>query len=124
MKKLIAALSIWAMFGAVQTAVADEAELAGTAWLVDDIGGRGVVDRARTTLEFLEPGRIRAYGMQSLFRAGRARRRQGHVRQPRHDAHGVHGLIDEPGAAIHRGHEHRQTCRARIRRTDTARLRR
>lgn len=32
--------------------------LIGTAWLADDIGGRGVVDRVQSTLEFTEPGRI------------------------------------------------------------------
>jgi len=32
--------------------------LIGTAWLADDIGGRGVVDRAQSTLEFAKPGQI------------------------------------------------------------------
>ena len=30
--------------------------LVGTAWLADDIGGRGVVDRVQSTLEFTKPG--------------------------------------------------------------------
>ena len=58
MTKFIAALLILAMTGGLQPAAAGGNELAGTAWLVDDIGGRGVVDRARTTLQFLEPGRV------------------------------------------------------------------
>jgi len=32
--------------------------LIGTAWLADDIGGRGVVDRAQSTLEFAKAGQI------------------------------------------------------------------
>ena len=58
MRKLIAILSMAVIVGMIQPAIAGESELAGTSWLIDDIGGRGVVDRARTTLEFLEPGRI------------------------------------------------------------------
>ena len=58
MRKLIALLSTAVVVGAIQPAIASGSELAGTSWLVDDVGGRGVVDRARTTLEFLEPGRI------------------------------------------------------------------
>ena len=58
MKRLISLLFVSAMIGAVQPVVAGDTDLAGTAWLVDDIGGRGVVDRARTTLQFVEPGRI------------------------------------------------------------------
>jgi len=37
---------------------AGETELLGTAWLAEDIGGRGVVDRARSTMEFTKPGQV------------------------------------------------------------------
>jgi len=40
-----------------RSATVDDA-LIGTAWLADDIGGRGVVDRAQSTLEFAKPGQI------------------------------------------------------------------
>ena len=30
----------------------------GTAWLAEDIGGRGVIDRARSTMEFVKPGQV------------------------------------------------------------------
>lgn len=33
-------------------------DLAGTTWLVEDIGGRSVIDFAQTTIEFPEAGRI------------------------------------------------------------------
>jgi heat shock protein HslJ len=45
-----AASMVWSGAGA--------AELWGTAWLADDIGGRGVVDRARSTLHFDESRRV------------------------------------------------------------------
>ena len=32
--------------------------LIGTAWLADDIGGRGVIDRVQSTLEFAKPGQV------------------------------------------------------------------
>jgi putative lipoprotein len=34
------------------------AGIEGTAWLVEDIGGRGVIDRAQTTISFDAPGRV------------------------------------------------------------------
>jgi heat shock protein HslJ len=40
-----------------QGSTVDDA-LIGTAWLADDIGGRGVVDRVQSTLEFTKPGQI------------------------------------------------------------------
>ena len=35
-----------------------EEVLTGTSWWVEDIGGAGVVDRSRSTVEFFEPGRV------------------------------------------------------------------
>jgi heat shock protein HslJ len=58
MSTFIRALSLLLTIGATQAAGAGGIDLIGTTWLVDDIGGRGVIDRARTTLEFLEPGRV------------------------------------------------------------------
>ena len=58
MGKLVSVLSIVLMIGATPTAAAGETDLSGSAWLVDDVGGRGVVDRARTQIQFLEPGRV------------------------------------------------------------------
>ena len=37
---------------------AGETELLGTVWLAEDIDGRGVVDRARSTMEFTKPGQV------------------------------------------------------------------
>lgn len=57
----IAALAITALsFGPAGMARSDAVNdgLIGTAWLADDIGGRGVVDRVQSTLEFAEPGRV------------------------------------------------------------------
>jgi heat shock protein HslJ len=58
MSRLITALSILVATGVLQPAAGGGIDLVGTAWLVDDIGGRGVIDRARTTLQFLEPGQV------------------------------------------------------------------
>ena len=38
-------------------AAADD-DLLGSAWLADDIGGRGVIDRVQSTLEFAKPGQV------------------------------------------------------------------
>lgn len=35
-----------------------DTDLVGSAWLADDIGGRGVVDRVQSTLEFTGPDRV------------------------------------------------------------------
>lgn len=35
-----------------------DADLVGSAWLADDIGGRGVADRVQSTLEFVDPGQV------------------------------------------------------------------
>lgn len=37
-------------------------DLIGSAWLAEDIGSRGVVDNARSTLEFVEAGRVAGVG--------------------------------------------------------------
>lgn len=37
-------------------------DLAGTAWLAEDIEGRGVIDIAQSTLKFPEPGRVAGSG--------------------------------------------------------------
>ena len=58
MSKFITALTILVATAVVQPAAGGGIDLVGTAWLVDDIGGRGVIDRARTTLQFPEPGRV------------------------------------------------------------------
>lgn len=34
------------------------ADLSGTAWLAEDIDGRGVVDRARSTMDFTKAGQV------------------------------------------------------------------
>lgn len=39
-----------------------ENDLIGSVWLAEDIGGRGVVDGARSTLEFVEAGRVAGAG--------------------------------------------------------------
>jgi len=51
-----AILVLWAASAAAQTG--SGADLTGSAWLAGKIGGRGVVDGARTTLEFAEAGRV------------------------------------------------------------------
>ena len=47
---------LWAAGAAAQTG--SGADLTGSAWLAGEIGGRDVVDGARTTLEFAEAGRV------------------------------------------------------------------
>ena len=37
---------------------AGETDLPGTAWLAEDIDGHGVVDRARSTMEFVKSGQV------------------------------------------------------------------
>jgi heat shock protein HslJ len=36
--------------------------LEGSRWLLEDLGGKGVLDRAQATLEFLKPGRVSGRG--------------------------------------------------------------
>ena len=62
MKHIIATIlaAITLVSAATSTAqeVTGEANLLGTAWLAEDIGGRGVIDRARSTLEFPKTGPV------------------------------------------------------------------
>jgi heat shock protein HslJ len=41
-----------------KAAMSGEASLAGTQWLLEDLAGRGVVDRLQSTLVFAEAGRV------------------------------------------------------------------
>ena len=52
------ATSLFSATTSVAQSGAGETELLGTAWLAEDIGGRGVVDRARSTMEFTKPGQV------------------------------------------------------------------
>lgn len=54
---LLAVLAITSFANATETNMA-EFELIDTEWWVEDIDGRGVIDRAHTTLHFLEDGRV------------------------------------------------------------------
>lgn len=54
---ILAAIAAASLFSAAAS-MADEADLLGTAWLTEDIDRRGVIDRARTTLEFPKPGQV------------------------------------------------------------------
>ena len=53
---LVAALAGCASTEGTVSSPATVPPLAGTAWLAEDIDGRGVIDRAQTTLVFTEPG--------------------------------------------------------------------
>ncbi len=58
---IAAAFAVSTLLSAATTAArsgAGEADMLGTAWLAEDIGGRGVVDRARSTMEFVKPGQV------------------------------------------------------------------
>jgi heat shock protein HslJ len=57
LRQLAVILFLFPALSLAQSGTVDHA-LVETAWLADDIGGRGVVDRAQTTLEFTEPGRV------------------------------------------------------------------
>lgn len=46
------------MTAAVTMAQGGEADLLGTTWLAEDIDGRGVVDRARSTMDFTKAGQV------------------------------------------------------------------
>lgn len=56
-RALLAAVAAASLFSAAAS-VAEETDLSGTAWLAEDIDRRGVLDRARTTVEFLKPGQV------------------------------------------------------------------
>lgn len=58
---MAAALALSTLLWATTTAArsgAGEADMLGTAWLAEDISGRGVVDGARSTMEFVNPGQV------------------------------------------------------------------
>ncbi len=46
---------------------ADDTKLWGTSWRLEDLGGTGVIDIARATLEFPEPGRMAGNGSCNRF---------------------------------------------------------
>lgn len=46
--------------------------LTGSRWLVEDLSGGGVIDRARTTVEFVEPGRVAGRGGCNRYMGGYA----------------------------------------------------
>ena len=46
---------------------ATEAQLVGTRWTLEDLGGAGVIDEARATLEFPEPGKVAGSGSCNSF---------------------------------------------------------
>ncbi len=46
------------MTAAATMAQGGEADLLGTSWLAQDIDGRGVVDRARSTMDFTKAGQV------------------------------------------------------------------
>ncbi len=46
---------------------APTAELVGTRWTLEDLGGAGVIDEARATIEFPEPGKVAGSGSCNRF---------------------------------------------------------
>ena len=48
---------LWATTTAPRSG-AGEADMLGTAWLAEDISGRGVDDGTRSTMEFVKPGQV------------------------------------------------------------------
>lgn len=55
---IFAAITFMSATTATAQEVSGEANLLGTAWLAEDIDGRGVIDRARSTLEFPITGQV------------------------------------------------------------------
>ena len=49
---MLAAITLISAATSAAQGIAGESELLGTAWLAEDIDGHGVIDRARSTLEF------------------------------------------------------------------------
>lgn len=62
LKSTMAALALVSATICMAQNAAREQDLIGTSWLVEDIGGGGVVDKARSTLEFVESGRVAGLG--------------------------------------------------------------
>jgi len=54
---LLAAAALFLLMSATRAQGAS-AGIEGTAWLVEDIAGRGVIDRAQSTISFVAPGRV------------------------------------------------------------------
>ncbi len=54
----LVATALWSATTSMAQTGTGETDLLGTAWLAEDIGGRGVVDRARSTMEFTNPGQV------------------------------------------------------------------
>ncbi len=58
---IAAALAATTLFSATTSMAqtgAGDTDLLGTAWLAERIDGRGVIDRARSTMEFANPGQV------------------------------------------------------------------
>ena len=53
-----AAAALMSAAASMAQGAARETGLLGTAWLAEDIGGRGVIDRARSTMEFTKVGQV------------------------------------------------------------------
>jgi putative lipoprotein len=53
--------------GRTPAAPAPSGELVGTRWTLEDLGGAGVIDEARATLEFPEPGKVAGSGSCNRF---------------------------------------------------------
>jgi len=55
---ILAAATLLSAAASTAQGATGEADLLGTAWLAEDIDGRGVVDRARSTMEFAKFGQV------------------------------------------------------------------
>ena len=55
---ILAAATLLSAAASTAQGTSGEADLLGTAWLAEDIDGRGVVDRARSTMEFAKFGQV------------------------------------------------------------------
>ena len=60
MRRIITVILSATILMAAAAAMAEDggADLLGTAWLAEDIAGRGVVDRARSTMDFTKAGQV------------------------------------------------------------------
>lgn len=56
------ALSLLAIFLFMPQATQSASNLEGSRWLLEDLGGKGVLDSAQATLEFTAPGRVSGRG--------------------------------------------------------------
>ena len=55
---MLAATALISVATSAAQSGANETDLLGTAWLAEDIDGRGVIDRARSTMEFAKSGQV------------------------------------------------------------------